>query len=282
MSGSDQFEYYKVLELSRKEIRKVEFALGMDSGYVLNFTDRTFDDFLIDHFDLDLNDDKYHLYGRSKAKRLRAGFYHLGKPFFFKFLAKVKDNWIDLKVDNYGAEKEDVPEIILSLIDKGNGLNPIESSDAINPNKYVNDQDFMSVAKEVRNCIDNNKPVEGLDRLHTFMSWYLKNKCTSFKIPLNQELPLHSLMGMVIKEFDARNIIESDMTKRILKSTISWLEVFNKVRNDQSLAHPNKLLNYREAQLIYSSVCSVIKFLDAHDITLNENAEDKPLEDFPF
>ena len=53
------------------------------------------------------------------------------------------------------------------------------------------------------------------------------------------------------------------MARRILKSTISVLEAFNDVRNDQSFAHDNPLLNYREALLIFNDVAGLIQFLSA-------------------
>jgi hypothetical protein len=51
------------------------------------------------------------------------------------------------------------------------------------------------------------------------------------------------------------------MTERILKSSISLLEAFNHVRNEQSLAHDNPLLNYEEALLIFNNIVNAIRFL---------------------
>lgn len=45
--------------------------------------------------------------------------------------------------------------------------------------------------------------------------------------------------------------IESEMTERILKSSISVMAAFNRVRNDQSLAPDNQVLNYNESLLIF-------------------------------
>jgi hypothetical protein len=51
------------------------------------------------------------------------------------------------------------------------------------------------------------------------------------------------------------------MTERILKSSISILEAFNDVRNNQSIAHDNPILNYNESVLIFNHVSSAIKFI---------------------
>ena len=63
--------------------------------------------------------------------------------------------------------------------------------------------------------------------------------------------------------FAAKNLIESEMTERILKSTISTLEAFNRVRNDHSFAHDNPVLNYEESLLVYNHVTSSVRFLEA-------------------
>lgn len=56
-------------EIHEKKI--IEKFLGMDSGYVLNFSNRTFSDFFVENFKINIYDDKYADRGESKAKRLR-------------------------------------------------------------------------------------------------------------------------------------------------------------------------------------------------------------------
>lgn len=59
--------------LSKLEKLKLERILGMKSGYVLNFSDRTFDDFFLENTGIDIyEDDKYIDEGTSKANRLRS------------------------------------------------------------------------------------------------------------------------------------------------------------------------------------------------------------------
>ena len=57
--------------LSTVDREYLENALRMDTGWVLHFTDETFSS-LFKTFDIDINAEKYKLYGSSKAKRLRA------------------------------------------------------------------------------------------------------------------------------------------------------------------------------------------------------------------
>lgn len=59
-------------DLTFLERQKLEAVLGMASGYVLNFSDRTFRDFVHESTGLDIDEVKYRINGNSKAKRLRA------------------------------------------------------------------------------------------------------------------------------------------------------------------------------------------------------------------
>jgi hypothetical protein len=71
------------------------------------------------------------------------------------------------------------------------------------------------------------------------------------------------LFGEYVKSIEKGGVIESEMTLRILKSTISTLDAFNDVRNNRSLAHDNPVLNYDEALLIFNHVASSIRFLNS-------------------
>ena len=58
--------------LKRSEMRLIDSALGMGSGYVLNFSDRTFAEFFDDEFRIDVDQQRYKTRGTSKANRLRS------------------------------------------------------------------------------------------------------------------------------------------------------------------------------------------------------------------
>lgn len=51
------------------------------------------------------------------------------------------------------------------------------------------------------------------------------------------------------------------------------MEAFNKVRNDQSFANDNPVLNYSESVLIFNSVTSTIKFIETVENKIEKNKE---------
>ena len=57
--------------LTAPEKRYFERLFGMRSGYVLDFTDPTYEEFFR-HYGIQIHDSKYQHYGSSKAKKLRA------------------------------------------------------------------------------------------------------------------------------------------------------------------------------------------------------------------
>ena len=59
-------------DLSIVEKRNLEKLFGMGGGYVLEFSNRTFDEFIFDSIGKTIYDSKYDYSSGSKANRLRA------------------------------------------------------------------------------------------------------------------------------------------------------------------------------------------------------------------
>jgi hypothetical protein len=59
-------------DLTSVEKLKLEKIFGMEGGYVFNFSNRTFQEFILENINVDIYDAKYSYYSGSKANRLRA------------------------------------------------------------------------------------------------------------------------------------------------------------------------------------------------------------------
>jgi hypothetical protein len=59
-------------DLTNIEKRNLERLLGMGSGYVLDFSNRTFEEFVLDSIGKSIYAGEYETGGGSKANRLRA------------------------------------------------------------------------------------------------------------------------------------------------------------------------------------------------------------------
>ena len=254
-------------DLSYMEKERLERCLGMGGGWVLDFVDRTFREFVLDSVGLDIEDARYHYATGSKANRLRA--------FWKKEPNHVAGQLVSDLLDYRGAPAEDSEEreiyaecrrIAVRLQEAA----PVLDIKALTPNSA--NVAFELLAKEVRDALERNEPEAGIDRLHTFMVKYVRVLCRERDIGRERSKPLHGLFGEYVKRLRADGLIESEMTERILKSTISTLEAFNKVRNDRSLAHDNPVLSRSESLLIFNHVASVVRFIAALE-------EDRPAAD---
>ncbi|MVZ67577.1 hypothetical protein GQF61_17145 [Sphingobacterium sp. DK4209] len=268
-------------ELKLQEKNRVEKFLDMSSGYVSNFSDRTFREFISDAVDLDIDDEKYHYASNSKANRLRQFIkveddHTAGKLltelliYHFEHLKDRRtDSWFKIENDEFDLKEElykECQKIAERL--KGNIVNDIN---AIKPN--VEDLDFKKLSESIKDSIDKNLPEIALDRLHTFVMKYIRELCKKHNIAYLQDEALHSLFGKYVKFLISNNHIESEMSKRILRTSISNLDSFNDIRNNRSFAHDNPILNYEESILIFNNISSTIKFIEAIENRVDNNKE---------
>lgn len=242
--------------LGHMEKRKIEKILGMESGYVLNFSDKTFAEFFSD-LNIDITNQKYYVNGTSKAKRLRA-FWEIEEDFIVSRVLRA--------LISYGDAKGVFADSNLKLMDECIGIaerlqngNPDISE--LSNSVTLNNITLELLISEMKSSMDRGNPEAALDRLHTFTTNFIREICAKNSIDLNRDKPLHSLLGEQIKDLKKKGKLESDMSERILKSNISILEAFNDVRNNQSLAHDNTPLNKIESKFIFNSVVNAIKFL---------------------
>ena len=243
-------------DLTASEKRKLERRFGMGSGYVLTFSNRTFAEFIEESVRRDICDVRYDYGSGSKANRLR-GFWGVeGNGLVGKLIGDLIEygNEIDA-FKNDG----DLPEQCLKIVARLRQAGPVADLDALNAT--AGERDFEAVAAHVREVIEKNQPETGLDRLHTFVIKFVRTLCEARGITVTREKPLHSLFGEYVKRLREDGQLQSEMTARILKSAISVLEAFNDVRNNQSLAHDNPILNYDESLLIFNHVASSVRFI---------------------
>jgi hypothetical protein len=264
-------------DLTILEKRQLERVLRMGSGYLLNFSDRTFQEFVADSVGRDISERRYNYASGSKANRMRGFWKEEGNRTVGKLLGDLL-NYAESEC-GISADDKDMAaarRTVARLIHEG----PVPELDALTA--ISDERDFEAAAKAVREAIDKNEPEAGLDRLHTFVIKYVRSLCERAAIAVTREKALHSLFGEYVKFLEKNGVIESAMTLRILKSSISTLEAFNDVRNNQSLAHDNPILNYEEALLIFNHVSASIRFLRSVERRAAEIAAVSADDEIPF
>lgn len=249
--------------LSFSEKKRLETFLDMGGGYVLNFSNNTLQRFVHDAIGVDIYNAKYDNGGTtSKANRIRGVWdketdYQVGllieafTKYWTEFIGGDEisdDQFKSLKACEAIAHK-------LKSESLGAQIQVIQAtSDDIN---------FHKLAKQVREAIERNEPETALDRLHTYTVKFVRELCDKHGIAYDKDKPLHSFFGEYVKHLSKSGLIKSVMAERILKTAISNLEAFNDVRNNQSFAHDNSILNYHESLLIFRSISSIVEFINS-------------------
>lgn len=267
-------------DLTFVEKNQIEKLLGMGSGYVLSFTNRTFGEFVTDSVRRDIYSGRYDYASCSKANLLRR-FWDIEPN---HVVGQLLNDLLELaEGEDSGAADPGLLDLCRRSAARLRQGAPVEELDTIGDD--LTEGDYELLVKQIRDSIDSNEPEAGLDRLHTFATRFLRRLCEARGIDVSRGKPLHSLLGGYIKRMKAEGAIECQMTERILKSSIANLEAFNFVRNERSFAHDNPLLNYEESLLIFNNVVSGVRFLQAlerNQANETEGDNDADFDEVPF
>jgi len=275
-------------KLSYEDKIYLEKYLQMEGGWVLDFSNESLKRFIYENIKLDISDKKYEINGSSKAKRLRALWdsesdYLIGK-LLRSFLQYYKAKRIHHS-SNFNVS-EDLESSITKIAEKlsQEGVSP--HIDSISP---IDDEaDFSRLAITIKEYLEKNQPELALDRLHTFYVKFVRSLCARHQITFSNAESLNAIFGKYLKYVTNLEIVESEMTISILKYSINLLEKFNDVRNNKSLAHDNKVLNYKESLYIFDTLARLKGFIDSleEDISIYNHAvkesELQDLDNFTF
>jgi hypothetical protein len=149
-------------------------------------------------------------------------------------------------------------ERIHKFADRIGGGAILAQTDALE--RFVQDETLQELIAAIERDIAADKPAVALDRLHTYCAKKFGHLLDQRNIPWDRDEPLHSRVGKYVKAVHAEKPLQ-DMTLQILKNSIGVFDKFNQVRNNQSLAHDNELLQKAEARFIFDSVSAVLRFV---------------------
>jgi hypothetical protein len=269
--------------LTRLEVIKLEKLFEMSGGYVLDFSNRTFGDFVFEVLSIDIYDAKYTVNGSSKAKVLRSFWTTEPDAIVGRLLSELIEYWKTKRLNNFRKETDEEKVLLVECekiavrLSEGGETFIVET---LKPRS--DDKNFSLLSRSIRDSLESGQPEAALDHLHTYLVRYIRSLGESRNINFDKEKPLHSTFGELVKVLRANGEIESEMADRILRSSISVMESFNDVRNNRSLAHDNAVLNYEESILIFANVSSAIRFLEAVEKKKSTVAPRAPADEYPF
>lgn len=196
---------------------------------------------------------------------------------------KFRNTYVEIssRSEDYNKIKAIIDKKI-EMIDKPKIINT-DSSDK--DNKYEIDQKIikydtneleelikrLQFSKIIENSLNDAKVLiencgapNAIDRMHTALHQYLKMICKDYEDKVNITLPNSPGITNLYKEVSNKIItVQNGNTEKavdkILKGTINALD---EIRNRNSLAHPNELLEEAEARLVIDSIVMILKYLN--------------------
>ena len=131
----------------------------------------------------------------------------------------------------------------------------------------TDEDDFQTLNRDIHDALAKNEPVLVLDRLHTFAIKYLRDLCQKHGISVSSKdgklHPLHNLVGSLSKYYDQNNMFESEFSKMAMKMSISLFDSYNEIRNNQSYAHDNKVLDNNESAYVVRMLSATLTFIES-------------------
>ena len=250
-----------MVKLKYKDIRIIDNAFEMHGGYVLDFTNQTFAQFFDDEFGIDIDADKYRVNGTSKANRLRT-FLSLEDEYtvskVLRGLWAYRESLPESEAWGESQPKADVKTPLFDLINRIEGGGASPRTDVFE--RFAADETLEELIAAIERDIQPNKPAAALDRLHTYCMKKMAHLIEKHGGTCNRNDSLHSRMGKYIKLLEKNRQLR-EISKRTLKSGISIFESFNDVRNNESFAHDNDIVDQAEARYIFDSITALLRFI---------------------
>lgn len=256
------------------EKAQCEKLFQMGDGYVCDFSNSTFGAFVCESIGVDVYD-SFSSYNdhSSKAKKLRHLWSVEENSKVGKLLLDLCD-YVEANFIKYNSVTSDNSVLLSEVRIIGARLRG-EYIEVSLPK--VQEETLESLMTDIKSSLDRNAPEFVLDRLHTFASKMLRQICTDKGIavtdPKGNNLPLHSLIGMLSKHYGQNPTLKSDFSVLAVKTSISLFEKYNEVRNHSSYAHDNDVLEKLEAEYAVRIMSATLSFIDNIERHLKKIAE---------
>ncbi len=261
--------------LSGNEIRKIVYQyIGVNYGYLGDFSYRTHTEFYPLYCDLDIDPNKVE--GTTKER-------------FIKIISSQSPNnqskIIKGVLERFPIDAENKPksrtlklhdelEETASRLETGDGVSAVslQTSYAV----------VLQALKEAELLLSKSNASSGIDRLFTALQGYMEFILDDANISYKENASITSLFKILRDNhpaFQTSGHRVQDIRK-ILQTMSAIIDALQPVRNKASLAHPNPLLEEPEAMLIINSTRTILHYL-AGKIQTWRNEQEK-MDDIPF
>jgi hypothetical protein len=230
--------------------------VGVEGGYLCDFTYRTHAEFYPYYCDLDIN--PLELEGMTTRER----FIHILEKATPADQAKILRGVLKKCPPGSSTRRtEQQAADIRSLISK------LETGVGVRSVKLrITSEVVERAIADAEALISRNGATSGVDRIHTVLHGYLKAVCDSARIPYAQDASLTDLFKVLREQHPRFRSVgpRADEVQQVLRALGAIMGALNPVRNRASVAHPNEaLLGEAEAMLMINAARTILHYLDA-------------------
>lgn len=234
-------------------IQKMIEKKTQDKGFVWNFTNATFKDFVESYTGLDIYSEKYKAEDSgSKIKRLKM------------FLKIEEDSYVIMLLEGikeYGKKRKYLCKSNIDDIEKYiKKLKKLEKNITFDKEIFKSQKRVDLLINDINEKITKKQYELAIDRLHTFFKGYIEVLCQKIEIDINEK-SLDALYGELLKYIHENEIFEEGVTKDILSSSKKIMKSFDYSRNNKSFAHTNDIMKQNEAEFLCMYIIDLYKFL---------------------
>ncbi|MCA0042987.1 abortive infection family protein [Celeribacter litoreus] len=239
----------------------------MEKGYVLDFSNRTIEEFFEKEFQIEFYDPRFNGGGTSKAKILREILDTAPLAITGQILRKLWDYRDTLDTIYKGCdpdEEKTLRDNYFSAIAELEGEEVSADLEAFTLHS-ISDETLGTLLEAIQRDIRDDKYPEAMDRVHTYCVKKFRFLLQEHGEKSEKSEPLHSLVGKYSKVLEKNNSAE-EISLQILRMNICVFQKFNSVRNDKSLAHDNHaLLDASNARFVFDTISAVLRFIKSID-----------------
>ena len=249
--------------LVASDMRFLDSVLQMQSGYCLDFSNRTFANFFADVLNINIDEDRYSVDGGSKGNRMR--FFLRSEPdhIVARLLKSLWEYRSDMHLTggpNF-SDPANVEARYQGIVSRLERAGDTVSTDAIE--RFAADETLEELVAAIRRDVDADKAETALDRLHTYCMKRFAHLIAKHDPGAQPGPTLHARLGQYLATPRRNAKAHHPVSFKIMRGAIETLELFNDVRNNRSLAHDNTLIERAEARFVFEAIVNILRFVKA-------------------
>ncbi|PLX25737.1 hypothetical protein C0580_01510 [Candidatus Parcubacteria bacterium] len=235
-------------------IKIVNRYIGVESGYLGDFTYRTHSEFYPEY--CDLVKDPYSIEGTTRERFITI--FQNSTP---KEQAKIIRGIIERFPIGEGP-KTRTNELQTSLLKEAEIL---DNGDYLSEPDLLSADHVLEILEDAKSLIEHRKAASAVDRVHTAFHGYLREVCKNEGINFLEKDGLVVLVKKIFSEHTKLKIaVKSTEVQNIVRNLASISDSLNPVRNQGSRAHPNEhVLEEPEAVLIINTVRTLLSYIES-------------------